>query len=67
MPSETQAPYTIDEFLNAEQEMDKLRSESSKRNKIPTNAVFARLGDFTRNKSKFLASQTTASRHCPCS
>jgi NADH-quinone oxidoreductase subunit B len=54
MPSETEAPYTKEEFFNAEQEMDKLLSEASKKYKIPTNAVFARLGDFTRGKSKFL-------------
>jgi NADH-quinone oxidoreductase subunit B len=46
--TETNEPYTKEEFLNAQQEMDKLLQESSKKYKIPTNAVFAKLGDFAR-------------------
>jgi NADH-quinone oxidoreductase subunit B len=51
---EAEMPYTKEEFTNAEREMDKLLAESSKKYKIPTNAVFARLSDFTRDRSKFL-------------
>ncbi len=51
---EEETTYTKEEFTNAEREMDKLLAESSKKYSIPTNAVFARLSDFTRDGSKFL-------------
>lgn len=48
------APYSKEEFMNAEQEMNKLLTESSKKYKTPTNAVFARLSDITKSSAKFL-------------
>ncbi len=45
-------PYTKEEFLNAEQEMDKILAESSKKYKIPTNAMFARLSDVAKATAK---------------
>jgi len=45
---ENDSPYTKEEFLNAEQEMDKIVSEASKKYKIPTNAVFAKLSEMAK-------------------
>lgn len=45
---ETEAPYNKEEFLNAEQEMNKILEQSSKKYKIPTNAVFAKLSDVVK-------------------
>ncbi len=50
----SQEPYEKEEFMNAEQEMDKLLVESSKKYKIPTNAVFAKLSDVSQSSTKFL-------------
>ncbi len=47
-----QTPYTKEEFMNAEQEMNKLIIESSKKYKIPTNAIFARLSDIAKSTAK---------------
>jgi NADH-quinone oxidoreductase subunit B len=47
-----QPPYTKEEFLNAEQEMNKILVESSKKYKTPTNAMFAKLSDIARETSK---------------
>lgn len=51
---EANEPYTKEEFLNAEQEMNKLIAESSKKYKIPTNAIFAKLSDFKLSKENFM-------------
>ncbi len=45
-------PYNIEEFLNAEQEMNKIMIESSKKYKIPTNAIFTRLSDIVKMGAK---------------
>lgn len=53
MDSNTGAqPYSKEEFLNAEQEMDKIMAESSKKYKIPTNAVFMKLSDVSKSMAK---------------
>lgn len=54
MNEEMEAPYNREEFLNAEKEMDRILAESSKKYKIPTNAVFAKLSDITKDGAKFL-------------
>ena len=46
---ETNGPYTHDEFLNAEEEMNLLVAASSKKYKIPTNAMFAKLSEITKS------------------
>ena len=46
-----EVPHGKEEFLNAEQEMEKLLQESSKKYKVPANAVFARLSDFAKASS----------------
>lgn len=45
-------PYTKEEFLNAEQEMNKILMESTKRYKVSVNAVFAKLSEVTKFLSK---------------
>ena len=45
-------PYTDEDFLNAEQEMNKIMEESSKKYKINQNAMFARLTDIAKMASK---------------
>ncbi len=45
---EEKQPYTKEEFLNAEQEMNKILEESSRKYKIPTNALFARMSDISK-------------------
>ena len=47
-----QQPYTPEQFLNAEKEMDRLLQDSAKRYKTPVNAVFARLSDLTKLTAK---------------
>ncbi len=44
--------YSEEEFLNAEEEMNKLLDESSKKYKMPTNAVFTNLSKATQSISK---------------
>jgi NADH-quinone oxidoreductase subunit B len=46
--SNNKLPYTKEEFLNAEQEMNKIMLQSSKKYKIPTNAMFAKLSDVAK-------------------
>ena len=49
-----QAPYTKEEFLNAEQEMNKILQAAAQKYKIPTNAMFAKLSDVVKSQSQFL-------------
>ena len=44
------APYTVEQFMNAEKEMTKLMTESEKEGepKTPVNAVFAKLSDLSK-------------------
>ena len=49
--NETEA-YSKEEFLNAEQEMNRIVAESSKKYKIPTNAMFAKLSDINQSTLK---------------
>jgi NADH-quinone oxidoreductase subunit B len=46
--SNEQLPYSKEEFLNAEQEMNRLVAASSKKYKVPTNAMFAKLSDLAK-------------------
>src|ERR1700678_3893193 len=46
--NEQEPPYTKEEFLNAEQEMNKIMAASSQKYKVPTNAMFAKLSDLAR-------------------
>jgi NADH-quinone oxidoreductase B subunit len=41
-------PYTKEEFMNAEQEMNKILLESSKKYKVSNNVMFAKLSNFTK-------------------
>lgn len=50
--STTEPPYNKEDFLNAEQEMNRIMVESSKKYKIPTNAMFARLSEVVRAGAK---------------
>src|SRR6267143_5011442 len=52
--SDQEAPYEMEEFLNAEQEMNKLLEQSSKNQKMPVNAMFTKLSDITKFVSKGL-------------
>jgi NADH-quinone oxidoreductase subunit B len=47
-----EAPYTAEQFINAEKEMDKLLQDSAKRYKTNTNAIFAKLSDLTKLTAK---------------
>ncbi|MDE1810766.1 MAG: NADH-quinone oxidoreductase subunit NuoB, partial [Candidatus Micrarchaeota archaeon] len=49
-----QAPYTQEQFLNSEKEMDRLLQDSAKKYKAPVNAVFAKLSDLTKLTAKDL-------------
>jgi NADH-quinone oxidoreductase subunit B len=46
--------YTPEQFLNAEQEMNRVLEETSKKYKIPTNAIFARMKDIKKSRSSFI-------------
>jgi NADH-quinone oxidoreductase subunit B len=52
--SNQQIPYTKEEFLNAEQEMNRIIAESSKKYKVPTNALFAKLSDVAKLSARQL-------------
>lgn len=43
-----EAPYTKEEFLNAEQEMNKILASASKKYKVPSNALFTKLSDVAK-------------------
>jgi NADH-quinone oxidoreductase subunit B len=45
---ETEMPYDIEEFLNAEHEMSRIAQQASKKYKVETNAMFAKLSDVTK-------------------
>jgi len=45
---ETDMPYDIEEFLNAEHEMTRIAQQASKKYKVETNAMFAKLSDVTK-------------------
>ncbi len=45
---DVETPYTREEFLNAEQEMNLLLEQSSAKYKTPPNAMFAKLGEITK-------------------
>jgi NADH-quinone oxidoreductase subunit B len=47
-------PYTKEEFLNAEQEMNKILAASAQKYKVPTNAMFAKLSDLVKTNSQQL-------------
>ena len=49
-----QAPYTQEQFLNSEKEMDRILQDSAKKYKAPVNAVFAKLSDLTKLTAKDL-------------
>lgn len=49
-----ESPYSQEEFINAEQEMNKIRLESARKYKIPTNAMFAKLSDITKARADSL-------------
>lgn len=42
------APYTEEEFMNAEQEMSLLTQQASEKYNVETNAMFAKLSDVTK-------------------
>lgn len=44
----TNAPYTPEEFMNAEQEMNRLLQSSANKYKVSVNAVFAKLSDVAK-------------------
>ncbi len=52
MPEPEKLPYTEEQFLNAEQEMTEMLIKSSKKYKVPVNAVFTRLSEFTQETAK---------------
>ncbi len=56
MQSESPAPYTEEQFLNAEQEMTEMLAQSSRKYKVPVNAVFAKLSDITQESAKGITS-----------
>ncbi|MGI0133341.1 MAG: hypothetical protein ACREBW_00060, partial [Candidatus Micrarchaeaceae archaeon] len=41
----SEMPYTPEQFLNAEQEMDQMLAQSAEKYKVNTNAMFAKLSD----------------------
>ena len=43
------APYTVEQFLNAEKEMTKILKESGEEPKIPVNAMFAKLSEISQH------------------
>jgi NADH-quinone oxidoreductase subunit B len=45
-------PYSEEEFLNAEQEMSQIAQLASRKYKVETNAMFAKLSDVTKVLSK---------------
>ncbi|HVC57913.1 MAG TPA: NADH-quinone oxidoreductase subunit NuoB [Candidatus Acidoferrales bacterium] len=48
------APYSVEAFMNAEKDMNKLLEQSAMRYKTPVNAVFAKLSDLTKLTMKDL-------------
>ncbi len=48
----TNAPYTAEQFMNAEKQMDQLLAESMETTKQPTNAMFAKMSDISKVLSK---------------
>lgn len=54
--TEHDAPYTDEELSTAEREMSRIVAESSKKYKVPVNAVFARLSDLVSMSLKDVVS-----------
>ncbi len=52
MQNDGVAPYTPEQFLNAEQEMTEMLAQSSSKYKVPVNAIFARLSEITQESAK---------------
>jgi len=48
------APYSVEEFMNSEKEMNRILEQSAMRYKTPVNAVFAKLSDLTKLTMKDL-------------
>ncbi|HUY70008.1 MAG TPA: NADH-quinone oxidoreductase subunit NuoB [Candidatus Baltobacteraceae bacterium] len=48
------APYSVEEFMNSEKEMNRILEQSAIRYKTPVNAVFAKLSDLTKLTMKDL-------------
>ena len=51
MIMENDAPYSEQEFENAEQEMNELLQNSLKGKEVPINAMFLKLGDFVKARA----------------
>ncbi len=52
MSENSEPPYTVDEFVNAEREMTRLTEASLKKYNKNTNVMFGKLSDLTREMSK---------------